>query len=136
MELVRNMMGLVKSVSNFFNVHPKHFALLQEQIETMLPSVCYKHLLDVCRTHWLSRIDGLDVFVEVIMAVVGSLEIIKSCTDGSWTPASLGEARNLFFSTVSFEFIVCIGIVSRMLEFTRPLTKHLQSVSIDATEAI
>ena len=134
-ELVRNMMEHVKSVSNFFSVHPKR-ALLEQQVKKMLPSARHRHLLDVCRTRWVSRIDGLDVFVEIFIAIIGSFEIVKSCTDGSWTPASTDDARNPFYFAVSFEFIISIVIVVRILEFTRPLTKHLQSVSIDATEAM
>ena len=136
LELARNMMGHVKSVSDFFNVHPKHFALLQEQIEKLLPTSRHKHLLDVCRTRWISRIDGLDVFLEIIVAVVGSLEIVKCNVDRSWSPNSSKDALSLFFATVSFQFIVSLVIVARILEVTRPLTKQLQSASIDATEAI
>ena len=136
LELARNMMGHVKSVSDFFNVHPKHFALLQEQIEKLLPASRHKHLLGVCSTRWISRIDGLDVLLEIIIAIVGSLEIVKCNVDRFWSPNSSKDALSLFFATVSFQFIVCLVTVARILEFTRPLTKQPQSASIDATEAI
>ena len=135
-ELVRNMMEHVKSVSNFFNIHPKHCALLEQQVKKMLPSARHRHLLDVCRTRWVSRIDGLAVFVEIFIAIIGSLEIVKSCTDGSWTPASTHDARNLFYFQFRLNLSSLSLLFARILEFTRPLTKHLQSVSIDATEAM
>ena len=67
---IRNMMGQVRVVSQFFNAHPKRFAVLNEEIESLLPDKDHKHLLDVCRTRWIARIDGLGVFVEVYEAVV------------------------------------------------------------------
>ena len=72
--LVHNMMGHVRVVSEFFNVHPKHFALLSEKIHHLLPSAGHKALIDVCRTRWVARIDGLSVFIQGFIAVVDSLE--------------------------------------------------------------
>ena len=95
------MMGHVKSVGDFFNVHTKHFALLQEQIEKLLPASRHKHLLDVCRTRWFSRIDGLDILLEIIMAIVGSLEIVICNVDRSWSPIS---SINRVFSSLQFPF--------------------------------
>ena len=135
LEPVRNMMAHVKSVSDFFNVHPKHFSLLQSQIEKLLPFARHKHLIDVCRTRWVSRIDGLDVFVEVFVSIIGSLDLVKMNADRSWNPKICKEALNLFYSIVSFEFIVSFVMVARVLEVTRPLTKQLQSVSIDVIES-
>ena len=92
-QLVRNMMGHVRVVTEFFNIHPKRFALLSERIQQLLPSVRHKHLIDVCRTHWVQRVDGLAVgfrgLVEVFVAVVDSLEAIKNNIGGSWNSKTL-----------------------------------------------
>ena len=62
-QLVRNMMAHVRIVSDFFNNSPKCFQLLQKKIRE-IPSARHSRLIDVCRTRWLARIDGLDVFAE------------------------------------------------------------------------
>ena len=110
--LVRNMMGHIKSVSDFFNVHPKHFALLQQQIEENLPPARHSHLLDACRTRWISRIDGLDVFVEIFVSAAASLEIVMCNADKTWSPSVTGDAHNHFLSTIFFEFIDCLIVVA------------------------
>ena len=136
LELVRNMMDQVQSTTNFFNFHTTHFALLQQQIEKNLPSARHSHLLDVCRTRWVCRIDALDVFVEVFTAIAVSIQIVKRNADSKWSRAAVKEARSLFSDTVLFEFIISLVTVARMLEVTRPLTKQLQSANIDFIDSI
>ena len=46
-------------------------------VKDMLPESRHSHLIDVCRTRWLARIDGLDVFAELFVTIVCSLEAIK-----------------------------------------------------------
>ena len=114
------MMSHVKSVSLFFNVHPKRFALLSQNIKELHPTAHHEHLTDVCRTRWVARIDGLDVFMEVFEAIVVSLENVKCSVDKSWNSDLMKDASGLFHGTVNFEFIVCLVVVCRMLEITRP----------------
>lgn len=126
----------MKSISDFFNNHPKHFSLLQQKIEETSPKARHKQLLDVCRTHWVSRIDGLDVFNEIFVAVVASLETVKRTEDKCWNAKVRVESQSHFFAIVSLEFIVGLVIVACMLEVTRPLAKQLQSPDIDFIDSI
>ena len=134
-QVVRNMMGHVRVVSYFFNASPKRFDLLGKQIKELERSARHTHLIDVCRTRWLAWIDGLDVFLEVFLAVVNSLMTIKDNVGGKWNHDSVRDASGLFHATVSFGFIVCIHVVSHCLEITRPLTKQLQSSTFDVVAA-
>ena len=113
---VRNMMSFVKSVSDFFNMHPKRFALLTLKIKEIKPSSRHVHWIDVCRTRWIARVDGLDVFVEVFEGVVLALETIKNNEERHWSSDSIRDASGLFHGTVAFQFIICLVIVPRMLE--------------------
>jgi hypothetical protein len=71
------MMGHVKAVSDFFNVSPKRFSQLTKKIQEFNASARHNDLIDVCSTRWVARIDGLNVFAEVVLPVVDSLETIK-----------------------------------------------------------
>ena len=133
---VRNMMSHVRVVSEFFNAHQKRFSTLQQKIKNLVPSARHNHLIDVCRTRWVARIDGLSVFIEVFIAIVDSLETIKDNSDQNWSSDSVKDANGLFYATVSFELIVCLVIVSRLLEVTLPLTKQLQSPTIDIVASV
>ena len=133
-QLVKNMMSHVCTASNFFNVHPKHDNVLKDKIKLVLTESRHRHLIDVCRTRWLARIDGLEIFIELLPAIVSALEVIKDNADGSWNADSSSDASSLFFSTVSFQFTVTLVIISRCLEVTRPLTKQLQASDMDVVK--
>ncbi len=61
-QIVSNMMGHLKAVSDFFNIHPKRFSVFTDKI---VPSSRHTKLIHVCRTRLIARIEGLDVFVEI-----------------------------------------------------------------------
>ena len=76
------------------------------------------------------------MFTQVFIAVVDSLESIKNNEGGSWNSESIKDANGLFNGTVSFKFIVCVVIISRLSEITLPLTKELQSPTLDVIAAV
>ena len=134
--LVRNMMSHVRVVSQFFNAQPKRFALLTKMIPDLVPNADHTHLIDVCRTLWIARLDGIDVFMEIIVAVVASLEAAQNNDDGSWNNDSIKDGNSLFHATVSFESLICLVTVCQMLQETRPLTKQLQATQLDVIAAV
>lgn len=91
-QVIQNMMNHVRVISQFFNAHPKRFALLKKTVEDILPGVCHSHLINVCRTRWVERIDGLDVLIEIFIAVVTAFETIKDNVDKSWNTDSVRDA--------------------------------------------
>jgi hypothetical protein len=134
-QLVSNIMEHVHVVSEFFNFSPRLFALLVRTIEEMLPESSHKRLINVCKTRWVARIDGLSVFIEVFPAVIRCFEIICDNINKTWNPESVQKAGYLYLGSVSFSFIVTPVIVSRCLEVTRSLTVQLQEKAIDASAA-
>ncbi|XP_065068785.1 52 kDa repressor of the inhibitor of the protein kinase-like [Rhopilema esculentum] len=134
-QVVRNMMGHVRVVTEFFNSSTTRFEILKKVIREVLPASRRSHLIDVCRTRWVERIDGLDVFLELYDAVVRSLETIMLNLDKSWYSDLVRDASGLFYSTTSFQFILVLVVVSRCLEITGPLTKQFQKVSFDVVAA-
>eukprot|EP00112_Aurelia_sp_Birch-Aquarium-sp1_P023908 Seg732.10 transcript_id=Seg732.10/GoldUCD/mRNA.D3Y31 product="52 kDa repressor of the inhibitor of the protein kinase" protein_id=Seg732.10/GoldUCD/D3Y31 len=135
-QMVKNMMGHVRVVSAFFNVHPKRFALLCENIKSLLPEANHSNLIDVCRTRWVARIDGLDIFIELFEPIVQSLADIKDNVQGNWNPDSCRDASGLYYGTVAFQFIVTLIVVYRCLAWTRPLTKQLQATDYDIVKCV
>ena len=49
----------------------------------------------------MARLDGLDVFIEIFVAIVRCLEIIKSNEGGCWNSTSVRDANSLFHGTVA-----------------------------------
>ena len=134
--VVRNMMGHVRVVSAFFNVHPKRNSVLHDQIKSLLPEASHSRLIDVCRTRWIARVDGMEVFIELFPAIVSSLEAVKDNADGSWNGDSIREASALYHATISFGFLVSLVVVSRCLQITKPLTIQLQAPQMDVVKCV
>ena len=99
---VKNMMSHIRIVSQFFNAHPKRDNHLKNQIQISLPECRHRHLIDVCRTRWIARIDGLEIFIELFPSIVSALESLKDNADGSWNSDSSWMHR--VFISVLFLF--------------------------------
>ena len=64
------MMGIVKFLSDFFHNSLKRQEALSDTSKEVLPGEKHTKLLDVCRTRWVARSEGLDLFIDVCHAVV------------------------------------------------------------------
>ena len=58
-------MGTVRKLSEFFNNSPKRQHHLVDKIKSLMPNSNHSVLINVCRTRWIARIDGLDGIVEL-----------------------------------------------------------------------
>ena len=68
--LVRNVMNKIKSLSYFFNFSQNRQQLLQKHINELYPEASKTKLKDVCRTRWVERIDGMEVFEELFVPLL------------------------------------------------------------------
>ena len=62
---VRNMMDHLTSISSFFSKSPNRHRLLEEMVKKICPECKHTKLVDVCRTRWVLRIDGLERLIEM-----------------------------------------------------------------------
>lgn len=136
--IVRNMMDIVRKISNFFNNSPKRQQHLIAKIRELLPRANHTVLIDVCRTRWIERIDGMDRIVELLYPVTATLEDISlnrnSPGDSTWNPTSRHDAQSLI-NAINFSVIVSLVIVRHILGLTRPLTVKLQQKAMDLLKA-
>nr|XP_047135465.1 uncharacterized protein LOC101239472 [Hydra vulgaris] len=66
---VRNVLDQIKDISYFFNLSPKRASCLNKFI---FPGQA--KLIDTCRTRWVQKLKGLDVFFENYISVFHSME--------------------------------------------------------------
>ena len=137
LQLVKNMMSTVRKLSEFFDNSPKRQHRLSSKVPELLPRANHTTLVNVCRTRWIERIDGLDRIAELLLPVCETLEDIKLnrgdrgiAGEGKWNRQSQDDAANLF-NAINFQFIVTLVIVKYILNLTRPATVKLQSKEMD-----
>ena len=136
--LVRNMMDVVRKISEFFDNSPKRQQHLISKIRLLMPAANHFVLVNVCRTRWIERIDGMDRIVELLHPVVATLEDISmnrnAPSDGNWNQNSRNDAQALI-NAITFSFIITVVIVRHILDLTRPLTVRLQKKAMDLLKA-
>ena len=77
---IRNCMGTIASVYNFFNA-PKRQNVLRSTITTILPTTESHRLVQVCATRWVDRHESVSVFSNLQHAVVEALGEISTWPD-------------------------------------------------------
>ena len=136
--LVRNMMDVVRKISEFFDDSPKRQQHLISKIRLLMPVANHFVLVNVCRTRWIEHIDGMDRIVELLHPVMATLEDISmnrnAPSDGNWNQNSRNDAQALI-NAITFSFIITVVIVRHILDLTRPLTVRLQKKAMDLLKA-
>jgi hypothetical protein len=133
---VQNMMGILKEISLFFSNSPKRQQELERQIMEMTNSETNKRkLVDLCRTRWIARIEAFEVFESLFSAVVNSLEVISEGARTGWNAESATMAKGLFHSIMTFEFLITLVVVKKVLGYIKGLTQLLQKKTLDICTA-
>ncbi len=133
---VRNMMGIVGRIYQFFAAHPKRQRALETAILNTQPESTVHKLKDMCRTRWIQHIDAIDVFQLLYKSIIACFESI--CTDGPrmWSSDSITDARCLQLSITTTEFICAQVITNVCLKYVHALTLSLQTEAKDLIAAI
>ncbi|XP_077306272.1 52 kDa repressor of the inhibitor of the protein kinase-like [Lithobates pipiens] len=120
---VRNAVAVVKSTISFFNQSAKRHFILKQELGSQLTSLC--------ETRWVERHDSLIRFRDGLVKVVSALSAISQwkCSSTSST------ASTLIHSLCSTEFIFSLISLISVLKVTLPLSRFLQSPTIDLTSA-
>ena len=97
-----------------------------------------KHKLkDVCRTRWVERIEGMDVFEELFVPVYYSLLVMKENNDTvHYNNETSAKAGSLFKLVDDFEFIVTLVITRSILDYLLPVTGKLQAKDLDVAQSM
>ena len=99
-------------------------------VQEYLPASRHSTLLDVCRTRWIQRIDGLERFLEMYEPISAALNIMSENVDRNWNCSS-SDAFALQSIMQNFIFLMTLVIVRHCLGYTTRATYQLQGSQID-----
>ena len=129
------MLSMLQKES-FLNLSPKRQEHLEKLIQGNSVEVTKKKLLDVCRTRWLERIDGADLFEELFLAILMTLEEIFFHLEGKYNKDTSAKADSLLKSNFNFDFIVKLVISCHILDYTDSMTQTLQGKNNDIIKGL
>ena len=93
--------------------------------------------MDVCRTRWVDRVQGLDTFQELFVPLYRTLEEMSENKGKEKLPPPLvGEASNCVTVVSRFDFVAALIITKHILDSTLSVTQLLQGKSIDIMDGI
>ena len=93
---VKNMMDAIRKASEIFHFSTKKKELLRETIRELMPEDRRSTLLNVCRTRWLQRIDGLHRVQEMIDPILTTLDLISTNHDESYSREARSDAQGVY----------------------------------------
>lgn len=130
---IRSAQTVVHEAAALFRTSSKKTAVLKKCIEDADDSrVSKRQLMSLCETRFLERHTAIVTFRQLFGFVAEALEEIKS-----WTNASaVQSASSLYASMHQFEFVVGLVVLENLAGLLLPVSRKLQAVEIDLTEAI
>ncbi|XP_065642801.1 52 kDa repressor of the inhibitor of the protein kinase-like [Hydra vulgaris] len=135
-QYVKNLLAHVKDVSYFLNLSPTRQQSLEEHIERTAPVAGKKKLKDVCRTHWVEKVNILDTFQELFIPLVSCLEEMSLNVNKSFNHSTSSSTSSLLKLITGFDFIVALCITRNVFDITLPVTGMLQSKSNDIYDGL
>ena len=91
-------MNTIKEITYFFNLSPIWSEHLQRIIKNCSQNKGETKLFDVCRTRWVSRIDGLDVFKDILVYIVETFEDFCLSADSNVNRETVAKAQVITIS--------------------------------------
>lgn len=128
---IRNMLDSIKKTSDIFKHSAKKEFLFGRTISEELPTETRRKLMDVCRTRWILRLDGMQRFQEFLSPIITTLDRINKNWDKSYERDAKIIAGGLKTNIEKFDFIIALVIVRHVLAYIQPLTYELQQVKLD-----
>lgn len=131
---IRNAVGVISSVANFFRDSAQRIHLLREEIQAHLPKEKQNILKKMCETRWVERHEAVLTFLDVLPCLPEILQKMADQDQGNRRSAT--PPFSLLQSIMSSEFIISLVILSDILGITLPLSRSLQAIEIDILSAV
>ena len=128
---IRNCLGTIESVYNFFN-SPKRQAILQETIAEVLPEANHSKLKKYCPTRWIERHQSVSIYCELQEGVIEALGKISQLREATVA----AQAFQLLSAIKNCQFQICCQILLACHAILTPLSVSLQREDLHLTEAV
>jgi hypothetical protein len=128
---VRNCMGTIQSVSNFFG-YPKRQSILRLSIVEIFPQTNRFKLKNLCATRWVDRHDAIILFEELQPVILHALDRITLWPDSDTS----SSASHLLTTIRQLKFQTALAILVKILSISFPLSRYLQTVNLDLKTAL
>ena len=124
-------MNTIKQITYLFNFSPIRSEHLQQTIINCSQNKGKTKLFDVFCARWVSRIDRLDVFEDILIYIVQTSEYSCLSTGSNLNRYTVAKALVLLDYVINFDFIVTLVVTRKVFDYTHSVTELLQAKSND-----
>lgn len=130
--LIRNSLGTINEIINFFRCSAKRQAKLNEAVNEIQHEIKKKRLQKFCETRWVERFDSIITFNDFFTPIFNALEdIYNTGNDESSKKAFMFQQ-----SIKNGGFIVTMIVINEIFSLAEPLSVSLQAKNIDLAAAV
>ncbi|CAH1724767.1 unnamed protein product [Aphis gossypii] len=132
-QAIRNLVGIVGSISVFLSTSAKRTNIMLEIIskDDSVPVPQKKKLKALCATRWVERHDSIITFRELYSYIVITLEELEKMSDSETACKAVGFSASIKRS----EFLISLEIVANLFSYTKTLSLVLQSPKLELSKA-
>lgn len=128
--VIRNCIGSVSTIINFFRKSPMRSAVLKEFIKKHIPSTQQSSLIQMCETRWVDRHESVLRFKDLYEVIAYALNDLES--NHNLETSQL--AFQLSKTHRSSQFIIALYVIEKLFSITLPLCNALQKINCDLSE--
>ncbi|XP_047130019.2 52 kDa repressor of the inhibitor of the protein kinase-like [Hydra vulgaris] len=128
---VKNLLEQVKDITYFFNFSPKRSNCLKKYL---LPGQA--KLIDTCRTRWVQKLRGLDVFFDNYSAVFSAFEEMEDNNLKEYNKETSSKASSFMKLLTNFSFIVSLVLTKQLMDYFYGISVTLQTKSFDISQQL
>lgn len=129
---IRNSLGTIKEVINFFRPSYKRESFLKDELEN-LDGITKRRLTKLCETRWTERLDAVITFKEFFVPMFFALDKIQ---EDARDPETAKKAFAFQQVLKSGTFIIAMVVIHEIFSYTQALATYLQSVNVDLAAAV
>ncbi|XP_065642997.1 52 kDa repressor of the inhibitor of the protein kinase-like [Hydra vulgaris] len=126
---VKNLLGQVKEISYFFNLSPKRSNCLKKYL-----SPNQEKIIDTCRTRWVQKLRGVDVFFDSFIPIIHALEEMGLNESKEYNSETASKSSSFLRLLTDYSFIVSLVITKQLMDFFYAITVTLQTKSFDISQ--
>ncbi|CAH1993310.1 unnamed protein product [Acanthoscelides obtectus] len=125
--MIRNCIGTIKSVINFFRQSPLRDGLLKKIADQINSS--HSTLISLCETRWTEKHVAVERFAEMVPVIRETLGALQDAASSDVAT----QAYHLQTAMDNSQFIVSLVILRKVFSYTANLNKAMQKVNVDLT---
>ena len=128
---IRNLINIIKQITYFFNFSPICSDHLQRIIKNYSQNKGNTKPFDVCRTRWVSRTDGFDMFEDILVYIAKFFEYFFLSPDSNANKDVVAKVQVLLNHVTDLNSMITLVVSRKLFDYAISVKELLRAKSND-----